>query len=386
MNRITRLVALREIKEAVRKKAFWISAGAMLLGSLALVIIPELVGDDNESATLATTAAVPKQVTDQVTAIAESVDLFITVESLPTRALAQQAVVDGDVDYALVVDDEDGFTILQRTDGANVVVPIVQEVLRQQATARIYADAGVQESVISDVSNLPPTPVEVVDTERGGRQGAAFGLTIVMYLMIMMLSNIIASAVATEKANRVSEVLLAVAAPRSLLAGKVIGIAALGLATIVVAALPLIGRSLLGGDMPDGIGVTLASSGVWFLGGITMYLLVSAVLGALADRTEEAGGAIAPLTLVLVAVYLLSLSTLETTVGAVLSVVPVSSPIVMPARIAIGAASTAEIVASLLALALGVIITARLATVVYARALVRTGKRLRLIDVLRNPR
>jgi len=85
----------------------------------------------------------------------------------------------------------------------------------------------------------------------------------------------------------------------------------------------------------------------------------------------------------LVAVYIVSLSTLETPVGAVLSIVPISSPIVMPARIAVGAATTTEIIASLVLLAAAVVATARLANLVYARALVRTGKRLHLIDLLR---
>jgi ABC-2 type transport system permease protein len=110
------------------------------------------------------------------------------------------------------------------------------------------------------------------------------------------------------------------------------------------------------------------------------------MLGSLADRTEEAGSAVAPLTLMLVAVYIVSLSTLETPIGAVLSIIPISSPIVMPARIAIGAATPIQIVASLSLLAIAVVAAARLANLVYARALVRTGKRLRLIDVLRTPK
>lgn len=382
MNRLTWLVAMREITETLRKKSFWISAGALLLGSLAVVIIPELIGDGNDKVAIAITADVPSDVVDQITDIAATVELTVTANVQPTSQRARQLVVDGDADYGLIATDP-GLTLLQRTEGANVVVPIVQEVMRQRAAAQIYSEAGVDESVMVDLANIPPTPVEVVDTERGGRQGAAFGLTIVMYLMIVLLSNVIATSVATEKANRVSEVLLAVVPTRSLLFGKVIGMAALGTATIVVGALPIVVRILLGGDMPDGIGVTLASSGPWFLGGIIIYLLASAMLGSLADRTEEVGGAVAPLTLMLVAVYIVSLSTLETPVGAVLSIVPISSPIVMPARIAVGAATTTEIIASLVLLAAAVVATARLANLVYARALVRTGKRLHLIDVLR---
>jgi ABC-2 type transport system permease protein len=382
---ITRLVAEREITETLRKKSFWISAGALLLGSLALVIVPELIGDGNDEVTIATTTDVPAHVVEQVTDIAATLEVTVTARPQSTTQQARQLVIDGDADFGLVTAGEQ-LTILQRTEGANVIVPIIQEVMRQRAADQIYDEAGVDDSVVADLANIAPTPVEVVDTERGGRQGAAFGLTIVMYLMIVLLSNIIATSVATEKANRVSEVLLAVAPTRSLLFGKVIGMAALGTATLLVGALPIIARTVLGGDMPEGIGVTLASSGPWFIGGIIIYLLVSAMLGSLADRTEEAGSAVAPLTLMLVAVYIVSLSTLETPIGAVLSIIPISSPIVMPARIAIGAATPIQIVASLSLLAIAVVAAARLANLVYARALVRTGKRLRLIDVLRTPK
>ncbi len=392
MNRITRLVAFREVRETMRKKAFWLSAGGLLLGSTALVVVPEFVGGGNDEVSIAIAGDVPAEVVDEISAVTESLDITTDIQPQPDVAAARELVREGDADYALVGeawsdDDPDiRFAVLQRTDEVNVVVPVIQDVLRRRATAQIYADASVPERVVDAIAAIEPAHVEVVDTERGGRQAAAFGLTVVMYMLILLLSNVVASSVATAKANRVSEVLLAVAPPRSLLYGKVIGMAALGTATITVGALPIVIRTAIGGSVPDGIGVTLASSGVWFVGGVVIYLLLAAMLGALADRAEEVGGAVAPLTVILILVYLVSLSTLESPVGAVLSVVPFSSPIVMPARIAVGAATTAEVVASLVLLAGGVVLTARLSTLVYTRALVRTGKRLHLLEVLRTPR
>jgi ABC-2 type transport system permease protein len=193
----------------------------------------------------------------------------------------------------------------------------------------------------------------------------------------------VASSVATEKANRVAEVLLAVVPARSLLYGKVLGVGVVGFATVAIAAVPLLAKTLAGGNVPESFGTTLMSSGAWLAGGIVIYLLLAAMLGALADRTEDVGGAVAPLTVGLIAIYLASLGTTETTVGVVLSIVPLSSPIAMPARLAIGAAEPWEIVASLVALAAAVVLIARLAVTVYSRAIVRTGRRLKLLEVLR---
>jgi ABC-2 type transport system permease protein len=56
---------------------------------------------------------------------------------------------------------------------------------------------------------------------------------------------------------------------------------------------------------------------------------------------------------------------------------------VMPARIAVGAATPAEIAASLLLGVIAVVVTVRFGATVYRRAIVRTGRRLKLSDVLR---
>jgi ABC-2 type transport system permease protein len=92
---------------------------------------------------------------------------------------------------------------------------------------------------------------------------------------------------------------------------------------------------------------------------------------------------VAPLTVGLIAIYFASLSTTETPVGVVLSIVPLSSPIAMPARLAIGAAEPWQVVASLVAMAVAIVVIARLAVTVYSRAIVRTGRRLKFTEVLR---
>ena len=67
-----------------------------------------------------------------------------------------------------------------------------------------------------------------------------------------------------------------------------------------------------------------------------------------------------------------------------LGYVPLTSPIVMPSRLALGEASGAEIVASLLLLVAAVVVVGRVGATVYRRAVVRTGRRLKLREVLRS--
>lgn len=385
MNRLTRLVAAREIRESLRTKSIWVSLGVLLLAALALVIVPELLPDDSFERDLVTVGDVPAAVTDRLDELAGAIDLDLDVTALPADAVdtATSQVKDGEVDFALVWSGGEG-RILQRTDDTDITVTLIQQAAADVRAAEVFDRHGVDAEVLDEVAAIPALPTEVVDTERGGRQAAAFVLTIVLYMLIMILASGVASSVATEKANRVAEVLLAVVPPRSLLFGKVIGVVSVGLGVVVVAALPVVVKTVAGGDVPEALGVTLASSFAWLAGGLVTYLLIAAMLGALADRTEDVGAVIAPLTISLVAIYLVSLSTTENTVGQVLSLVPVSSPLAMPARIAIGVAEPWEIAVSLALLVVSVVLAALLAAEVYARAIVRTGRRLKLTEVLRS--
>lgn len=386
MNRLTRLVAMREIRESLRKKAIWVSLGVLLLASLALVILPEVLPDDSFERDLAITDAAPANVVEALLLAAQAIDLDLHLERVggdDPLATATELVKGGDVDFALVYGGE-GPRILQRTDDPDVTVSLIQRVLVEQATIDVYTRHDVDPDVLTELAAIETAPVDTVDTGRGGRQAAAFALTVVMYMVIMILASGVASSVATEKANRVAEVLLAVVPARSLLFGKVVGVGAVGFGTVAIAALPLLIKTMAGGDVPEALGTTLVSSIAWLAGGIVIYLLLAAMLGALADRTEDVGSVVAPLTISLVAIYLVSLGTTETVVGTVLSIVPISSPIAMPARIAIGAAAPWEIVASLACLVAGVVLVGRIAAGVYGRAIVRTGRRLKLSDVLRS--
>jgi ABC-2 type transport system permease protein len=63
--------------------------------------------------------------------------------------------------------------------------------------------------------------------------------------------------------------------------------------------------------------------------------------------------------------------------------IPFTAPMVMPARIALGVASPVEVTVSLLLGVVTVVVVARLAASIYRRAIVRTGTRTHLRELLR---
>jgi ABC-2 type transport system permease protein len=144
-------------------------------------------------------------------------------------------------------------------------------------------------------------------------------------------------------------------------------------------------KAVAGGDLPAGLGPALAGGAAWILLGLVLYLTIAGALGALVERQEEAGSVLTPLSLLLIGTYIVAQSAADGSFGAVLAIFPLTSPIVMPVRIALGAASPLEIVASLLVGVATVFVVVRLGAAIYRRGIVHTGRRLHLRQALRSP-
>jgi ABC-2 type transport system permease protein len=91
---------------------------------------------------------------------------------------------------------------------------------------------------------------------------------------------------------------------------------------------------------------------------------------------------IAPLSFLLVAAYLLAQTAAGTSFGGMLAIFPLTSPLVMPARIALGEASGGEIVASLLLLVASLLLVIRVGAAMYRRGIVHTGRRLTIREAM----
>ncbi len=243
--------------------------------------------------------------------------------------------------------------------------------------------AGLTAHEISDALDTPAPALHEVAVDTSARRVSAAVLSLVLYLVLLMLMIQATNGVAIEKANRISEVLLAIVRPGSLLFGKVIGVGIVGLVSLAAGALPVVVKLLVTGDLPAGLGPAVGAGIAWMVLGLVLYLTIAGALGALIERQEEAGSALAPLSLLLVGTYVAAQSIAGTTTGAVLALFPLTSPIVMPTRIALGKASAPEIVASLAIGVATVIFVIRAGAVIYRRGIVHTGRRLHVRDVWR---
>jgi ABC-2 type transport system permease protein len=172
------------------------------------------------------------------------------------------------------------------------------------------------------------------------------------------------------------------------MAGKIVGIGLLGLAQLVVIAIFAIALALILGALPASetpVAVALLVIG-WFVLGFAFYAGLFAVAGSLVSRMEELQNALTPLNLVILVSFFISIGALESpdsTLSVVASILPFSSALAMPVRMALGAAEAWQVALAVLLLLGGIAVLIPLSGRLYAGAILRTGGRVKLKDAWR---
>jgi len=237
-----------------------------------------------------------------------------------------------------------------------------------------------------------PVPVTSLRPGAGRRTTTTsiIGLVLV-FVMLTQYNTWTLIGVTEEKSSRVAEVLLSAIRPAQLLGGKVLGI---GLVAFAQAALVVtfaavlakaVGSDLLRGTAP----LVLASSLVWLVLGYAFYSWAFAAAGSLAERRDQVQGLILPLSLPILAGYFVAQTTLASgapsTLAEVLPYLPPTAPFAMPALAGLGLVTWWQFTISAALTVASTAAVARLAISIYRRAILRTGRRVQLREVLPRP-
>ena len=377
------LVATRELRERSRSPAFRAAVVLMIVAVVAVLILPTLIkpgGTRNVGVTGSAPAALAATIIQQ----AHSAGGTVRVHRYLTLGAGEQAVRQGHLDV-LVADAQ---RLEWRGEPDEQLKAVVTGAI-QLATVRERADAAG----ISPGALLAPVPVTSVQLGsvpgRGpGDEAAVLVMTAVLFFGISVFGQMVLTGVLEEKANRVVEVLLARIPPRTLLAGKITGIGLLGLAQIGVTALAaLVAVATVHSiDVPAVRGTVLAWALIWFVLGYALYATVYGALGSLGSRVEDAQSVAGPVMVVMVVAYFASFMMIGqpgSAAAKVISYFPLTAPMAMPGRIAMGATAWWEPVAAAiltLATTAGLV---HLAGNVYTRAILHSGPALSLRDLWR---
>lgn len=311
---------------------------------------------------------------------------------------------------------------------SNVLSKIIQERKIQQLTNELQIPQ-LEEKIAATKTHIKLTNVRLKDGEekKSSSNAAqllsilAMGVGFIIFFLVMTYGSIVMRGVVEEKSNRIVEVIISSVKPFQLMIGKITGIALVGITQIVMwiiimGILFTIGMPFIMGKMDMNQATDLAQQSqqvvgsgmdflmdgiaaiepvmvtkliilgfVYTLLGYILYASLFAAVGAAADNETDTQQLSMPLTLPLIAAFYIAFNVAknpESSLSFWSSIIPFTSPIVMPARIPFDV-PWGELLLSLGLLIITIIGCIWLAAKIYRTGILMYGKKVNWKELLK---
>ena len=279
----------------------------------------------------------------------------------------------------------------------------MRRILREEVLAFRLEQLGVQTGATRELAKMRVSLASERLTRRGrGGSGQmnvifAIGVAFLLYMSIAFYGQNVLRGVMEEKQTRVAEVVVSSVSATKLLAGKVLGVGAVGMTQIVIWTLtsvallkargPILAR--MGAEaspmpLPSISPLDAMALILFFVLGYTFYAALFASVGAMVNSEQEAQQAQWPIMLLLISsVFFLQpiLQNPDGTFARVMGALPFTAPIVMPLRMSVAPVAPIDIVLSLISVVAGCYVAIWLAARIYRVGLLMYGKRPNLREL-----
>ncbi|MCH6167923.1 ABC transporter permease [Pseudonocardia alaniniphila] len=381
------LVARREFVSQVKSRGFVIGIVITIVLFGGLFLLSAYISSESDSKTLGVTqqTAALQPALEQA-AKAQGIDL--TVRTVDDGAGRQQ-VDAGDLD-ALFTGEAGGYELLGLDSVDSRLQSLVSSAVQQQTLTSALTGAGIDPAQLTARAKVSVDTLQPVDPESGQKLALALVGVILLFFTLSGNGQVVATGVVEEKQSRVVELLLATIKPWQLMAGKIIGLGAVGLLQLVILSAISAGSAGAAGllTVPTAAVGMFVMVVVWYLLGFFLFAALYAAIGSTVSRQEELNSVVAPMIFLLLIPFVLTLNLLPNDprngVAEVLSFVPFFSQTVMPARYALGVAPLWQVLVSALIALAAIVVVVRLAGRVYRNSVLRTGARVSLREALTN--
>lgn len=388
------MVAGREIRERIRGRIFRIGTLVLLIAVAAAIVIPTF--HSNSAGTTRQTVGIVGSLSAGIKQVVESAGTQSgdEIKIVPERSLAaaRTSLLSNRIDLAVV----DGRKIVLNLPASASSSPtdpaLVQNLAAYLGVLKAYQVGGLTPEQARLIDNAKAVPVTTLrpSPKPTAKGTSAFGL-VLLFFMLTQYNTWILIGVMQEKSSRVVEVLLATLRPLQLLGGKVLGIGlvALGQAALVVGfALVLataVGSSLLHGTAT----LVLLCQLLWLVLGYAFYCWVYAAAGSTAERQDQVQTLALPLSIPILVGYVFALTVASSgnpdLVFKIFAYLPPTAPFCMPVLVGLSQVTWWEFVTSVLISVVSTWGMAIFAARVYRRAVLRTGARVSLRQLVARP-
>lgn len=372
------IILRSEYWRRVRTKAFILTTLLLPFGLILLMVAPGALGYFASQSSQT-----------RIVVVDETGALFDRLQQTSGEpfAFTQTDAPRDSVEAAVRAERFDGYLLLPDSllDGAGQATYVSRQ--GGGLTTRAQLDNLIDDAVQSERlarQNTPPDVLAILEsnpglatrqlTEEGATADSSLAyiavgwvMAFLIYIAVLIYGQYVMQGVIEEKSSRVVEIVVSSVRPFELMMGKVLGIGAMGLTQFIVwGVLVLGGSSVLGSaaalfldpsmlNLPAGasdeavrqaVDVSVptlpVSLFVWFalffLGGYLLYASLFAAVGSAVEQQQDAQSFVLPLMLPLIIPIVMLFFMLEApnaTFSVVLSMIPLFSPVLMVARIAV---------------------------------------------------
>lgn len=217
---------------------------------------------------------------------------------------------------------------IRRFEAAAVDSALVERLSRSTNMATLGLLSRAPDGTIAEAQRVSPLQTFVMP----------FALGYLLFIALMSAAPQLLTAVVEEKMSRISEVLLASVSPAQLMAGKLLGVAAVA---VLLALVYVFGGVylLISTGQPDLVRVPLL---LWFivllLAAVLMYGSVFIAIGAACSDLKDSQSMMQPVVFLLILPILAApviIRSPDSTLSAVLSMIPIFTPFLMLVRLAL---------------------------------------------------
>jgi ABC-2 type transport system permease protein len=413
------IIIRREFNERVRTRSFLLGTVLFPVFMVAMIFLPSLIRSGGGERTLVLVDQSPAGIGERVAAALQAPRpgkeaIRYTVERVPGPIDAQRASLNARVEKKEI----DGYVVI----GPDVlktsqVAYRARDVTKLQVVQDIggAVTAAVQQVRLAGSGMTPAQVAELVrdvdvqaaritgdGQERGNLMATLIASYVILFLFVQLITlygqNAMRS-VLEEKNNRIVEVIVSSVKPMHLMAGKVLGLASVVLFQIGIWAAFGALLASQAGFLERRFGISAAAFSavkmepsvvaillVFFTFGFILYAAMYAAAGASVTSEQEAQQLTFPLMLPLFVPMVFIVPVMTDPLGTIartLSLIPFTSPVVMPMRAVATDVPAWEIAAAIALLVLGMLGVVWIAGKIYRVGILSTGKKPSMGELIR---
>lgn len=398
-------------KEGIHKKAFWISTGIIVAMILLACLVPRIFLSSEGKADSEDVGHEKKGICyliDEAGIFAENIEQFEVrypelrfeisgVQNLEELKVNIREHEQNSLIYIKNTDKQPVLHVVNANFMKGISAKNVAEVCDKIMQAQYFQKLGVGKEEIAAIQ----TPMVYTEEYAGDMEplGYVLGIimTLVMFFAVYYYGNGVAMSVAAEKTSRVMETLIVSAKPSRILAGKCLGMGAVGL--LQLGGLLVFGIFCYETLFPKEIkiqGMEFSLTGIsgsvvlllllYFILGYALYAVLNSVCGAAVSRIEDLNSALLPVSiLVIVGFYLGYFTSIagggSSALAALAMYLPISSPFAVPFKLLSGGIEPGQIGLSIAFLMGSIVLVAFVSARIYSVSVMHYGSTVKWKDI-----